>query len=446
MNLLPAVRVDVLRSKQHRGATGGLRTWPRKMDTEAWRTSAVTQSIGASGRSVTSTLGTVSVPKPSVGRSDAERFLVQIEAQKQRGEWIDPDLAATKFSDWAHGWITTRSHLKPKTLDGYQSLLRIHIVPRFGAARLDRIDGLSVEQWIADLQAAGLSASRIRQAHRVLSQVLEAAVRARYLPANPADGIDLPRKPQREQLFLTAAEVDQLASATDPRYKALVYLLAYGGLRWGEAAALRRRRVDVLRGRLEVAESLSEVGGELHFGSTKNHRSRTVVIPSFLREMLNHHLVTYSQTDPDGLAFTASNGSPLRNSNFTKNTWQPAVAAAGLPRALRIHDLRHTAAALLISQGAHPEAIKRHLGHSSIVVTMDVYGHLFPSDSETLAQALDDLYAQSHADKIRTKPDKPGFREKKKRPEGQAALDLPEVGPVGLEPTTNGLKARCSAN
>lgn len=148
---------------------------------------------------------------------DAEKFLIQVESQKQRGEWIDPDLAATPFADWAHSWITTRPHLKPKTLDGYQSLLRIHIVPRFGGVRLDRIDGLSIEQWIADMQGAGLSASRIRQAHRVLSQILRPAVRARYLPANPADGIPLSRKPRREQLFLNPAEVDRLADAVGPR-------------------------------------------------------------------------------------------------------------------------------------------------------------------------------------------------------------------------------------
>ena len=133
---------------------------------------------------------------------DADRFLIQVEAQKQRGEWIDPDLSATPFADWAHGWITTRTHLKPKTLDGYQSLLRNHIIPRFGGVRLDRIDGLAIEQWVADMQESGLSASRIRQAHRVMSQILKAAVRSRYIPANPADGIALPRKPKREQLFL----------------------------------------------------------------------------------------------------------------------------------------------------------------------------------------------------------------------------------------------------
>jgi integrase len=85
--------------------------------------------------------------------------------------------------------------------------------------------------------------------HRVLSQILKAAVRSRYIPANQADGVALPRKPQREQLFLTPAEIDRLAAAVHDRYRVLVYVLAYGGLRWGEAAALRRRRVDVLRGR-----------------------------------------------------------------------------------------------------------------------------------------------------------------------------------------------------
>ncbi len=280
----------------------------------------------------------------------------------------------------------------------------------------------------------------------MLSQILKAAVRARYIPANPADGIPLPRKPRREQLFLNPVEVDRLADAVGPRYRALIYVLSYGGLRWGEAAALRAKRVNVLRGRVDVNESLAEVGGDLHFGATKNHRNRTVIIPAFLREMLNEHMVTFCGSDPDGLVFTASNGAAMRNSNFTKNVWQPAIAEAELPERLRIHDLRHTAAALLISQGAHPEAIKRHLGHSSIVVTMDVYGHLFPSEAESLAEALDSLYAQNQTDKRRTKPSKDRIREKGKHPKSQLALDFSEVGPVGLEPTTNGLKARCSTN
>ena len=208
---------------------------------------------------------------------------------------------------------------------------------------------------------------------------------------------------------------------------------------------MRRRRVDVLRGRIDVAESLAEVGGDFHFGATKNYRDRIIVMPGFLREMLNEHLVTYAAPGPEGLVFTAANGSPMRNSNFSSNEWRPAIAATGLPAALRIHDLRHTAVALLIRQGAHPEAIKRHLGHSSIMVTVDVYGHLFRSDAEDLADKLDAVYRHSQTDKIRTKPHHDEFREKRQRPETQQRQGFSPVGPVGLEPTTNGLKARCSA-
>ena len=376
---------------------------------------------------------------------DAERFLIQTEAEKQRGEWVDPELSATRLSDWAHHWLTTRTNLKPKTYAGYESLLRIHILPRFGAERLDRIDIVAIEAWVADMVAAGLSASRTQQAYRVLSQVLKAAVRARYLTGNPAVGISLPRRTRREHLFLTPDEVDRLADAVRDRHRVLVYILAYGALRWGEAAALRLRRVDVLRGRIEVAESLSSVGGKLHFGSTKSHRIRIVLVPRFLREMLNEHIVTYAGSGPDGLVFTASNGAPLRNSNFSRNVWKPAVAAAGVPVGLRIHDLRHTAVALLIRQGAHPEAIKRYVGHSSITVTMDTYGHLFPSDAEDLADKLDHVYRQTQTDKIRTKPHRAGFFAESDSAKTQQRQGFSPVGPVGLEPTTNGLKARCSA-
>jgi integrase len=93
--------------------------------------------------------------------------------------------------------------------------------------------------------------------------------------------------------------------------------------------------------------------------------------------------------DPDGFVFTAPRGGPLRHNNFYQRIFCPALARAGLPAQVRFHDLRHTCAALLIAQGAHPKAIQAHLGHSSIQVTMDRYGHLFPDALEQLADRLD---------------------------------------------------------
>jgi hypothetical protein len=123
-----------------------------------------------------------------------------------------------------------------------------------------------------------------------------------------------------------------------------------------------------------------------------------VVIPGFLREMLAAHLARNVARDPDSLVFTNAEGGPLRNSNFRSRVWRPALAAAGLPEDLRIHDLRHTCAALLIAQGAHPKAIQAQLGHSSIQVTLDRYGHLFPDDMDGLATQLDAPTKQLHCE------------------------------------------------
>lgn len=324
---------------------------------------------------------------------DAERFLATVEVDKARGQWIDPALGKIKFHEWADRWMATTVHLKPKTQYDYRSLLRRHVIPRFGDLELIRIDRLAVRTWIADLEASGLSASRIRQARQVLSSALAAAAESGFIAANPALGVKVPRARPKEKLFLTAEQVELLADAIDEHYAALVYLLAYGGLRWGEAIAIRRRRLDLRRSRVEVAESLADVAGVLHFGSTKTYEHRSVILPSFVRDQIAQHLSRHGTDDLQALVFHSPAGTPLRHSNFRRRVWLPAVRSADVPEGLRIHDLRHTCAALLIAEGAHPKAIQEHLGHSSITVTMDTYGHLFPSQMEELAIQLNDMRA-----------------------------------------------------
>jgi integrase len=184
--------------------------------------------------------------------------------------------------------------------------------------------------------------------------------------------------------FLSAGELNRLAEATGAPYGTLVLLLGYGGLRWGEAVALRRSRCDLLRSRLDVTESLAEVGGVLHWGPTKTYQRRSVVLPAFLRDRLATHL-----------AREVALGAPLRHSNFYRRVWRPALEEAGLSGELRIHDLRHTAASLLIAEGAGPKAVCEHLGHSSVQVSLDRYGHLFPSEFESLASRLDHAYQEA---------------------------------------------------
>lgn len=336
-------------------------------------------------------------------KADASRFAVTVEADRIRGEWTDPRLSKTTVAEWSQRWLRTKGHLKPKTLAGYESNLRAHVLPVFGSDQLRHVDRMAVEEWVADLQASGLGPSGVRQARQVLNSMMTLAVEAGYLVVNPVAGVKVARQPDPEMLFLSAGEVERLVAAIRKPYGTLIHLLAYGGLRWGEAVAVRRRRCDLLRSRIEVAESLSEARGELHFGATKTYRRRVVIIPAFLTELLAEHLAREVDDDPDALVFTSPLGKPLRNSNFRRQVWYRAVADAGLPEELRIHDLRHTCAALLIAEGAHPKAVQVHLGHSSISVTMDRYGHLFPSDMEALAAALDGVRSEALADQMRTK-------------------------------------------
>lgn len=179
-------------------------------------------------------------------------------------------------------------------------------------------------------------------------------------------------------------------------------VLAYEGIRWGEAAALRRGRVQLARSRMEIAESLAEVRGQLHFGPTKTYRKRTLVIPEILRGRLATQLAERVEPRPEALVFTAPKSGPLIHANFRRNVWLPSVEAAGLPQGLRIHDLRHTAVALLIAQGADPKKIQTHLGHSSFKVTYDLYGHLYPDDMERLAAGMDATWraADAEAEKL----------------------------------------------
>jgi integrase len=212
-------------------------------------------------------------------RVDAERFLLGVEDAKLRGAYVDPAAGKVNFGEWAERWYKTTAGLKPSTRHTYRQLLDYQILPTFERATLAGIDMLLVREWLAALVEAELSASRIRNAHQVLSQVLATAVEANRLARNPAKGVRLPRIVRREMHFLTAAQVEQLAAVIAPPFGLLVRFDAYTGLRAGELAALRVGRLDLLRGTCEVVESATEVANELVWGATKTYERRTVRLP-----------------------------------------------------------------------------------------------------------------------------------------------------------------------
>jgi integrase len=192
-------------------------------------------------------------------KRDAERFLQHAEADKLRGQWVDPKWGRTTVRELAERWYATTVTLKPKTREDYRSLLNNHVLPAFGDRAVGSLDTLAVRGWLAGMVSKGLSPSRAKHAYYVLYAVLEAAIQAGALVRNPAAGVRAPRGRSREMHFLSAAEVERLAEEIVPPYGTLVRFAAYTGLRAGELAAVRVKRLDLLRGTVRVVEAASEV-------------------------------------------------------------------------------------------------------------------------------------------------------------------------------------------
>jgi integrase len=323
---------------------------------------------------------------------EAEQFLAQVEVDKARGSWVDPNLSHVLFREWAERWLRTTTHLKPKTQSGYASLLRSRLLPAFGDRAIGDIRPIDVREWMSELLGRGLSASSCRQAYHLMTSIMRAAVEDGRLVASPCIGIKLPRLPQVEMAYLSPTQLRRLLEVIPEEHRLFIEVLAIGGLRYGEAVALRRFRCELGRSRLMIAESLADVSGTLYFGPPKTHQRRAVTLPRFLCDRLSEFLADQPDAPRDDLVFQVPSGGPLRYSNFATRVWKPALAAADLPD-MGLHALRHTCAALLISQGAHPKAIQSHLGHRSITTTLDRYGHLFEDEHEKLAARIDAAYA-----------------------------------------------------
>jgi integrase len=324
---------------------------------------------------------------------DAERWRVENEHGKATGTWVDPAAGRTRFGEWAERWYKTTAALKPSTRHYYRQLLDGQVLPTFERAALADIDRMAVREWLAGLTEGGLGASRVRNAHAVLSMVLGSAVDANRLVRNPAAGMrGLPRRPEVEMHFLSAVEVERLAATIDPRYRVLVLVGAYTGLRPGELAALKVKRLDLLRGTVEVAEHLGEVNGRLVWGSPKTWERRAVRLPRFLAAEVGAHLAGLPSA-PDDLVFTAPRGGPLREHKLMERYFKPAAVRSGLPATLRMHDLRHSAASLLIREGASIKALQKMLGHKTATQTLDRYGHLYGDELDSLADRLERLHA-----------------------------------------------------
>ena len=339
---------------------------------------------------------------------DAVRFARSVETDLLRGDWIDPKRGQEPFQVWADKWLDTLGARKPKTRESYESIVRKHLIPRFSTTPIAAIDYPVVLAFVGDMQRDGVGTGTVRNVRDVLRLVLGLAVKSGALKVNPVREVEVGRTHKNEMIFLDPDQIMTLAAEITkpppryrrderrcegyPEYGLLVRFAGFTGLRAGELVALRRKSLDLMQRRVEVNASASEAYGQLQIVATKTYERRTVPIP---RSLIDELAMLTRGLQPDDFVWQSPEGGPFRYGNWFKRHFKPAIERAGLTKGTRFHDLRHSYAAMLIAQGAHPRAIMERMGHSTITVTLDTYGHLLPKIDAALDDAMDAMYRGS---------------------------------------------------
>jgi integrase len=314
------------------------------------------------------------VDKLRTARARLESGAPVRDASRTVGDW---------FAQWRSGTLAASAR-KPATIALYATLCRTHLeTGRFAAITLDRLRASDVDALILELRGKGLSDSTVRTVYTVARAAIDGAVRDGLLARNPVAQVARPAVARREAAHLSAGEVARvLAAATGSRYYPALLLIAATGLRRGECLALTWDQVDLEAGSLRVAATLGRVGRKLIVSDVKTARSRrTVPLSDALVEMLRRHRVAQlterlragDRWQDTGLVFCTEHGRAVEPRNLLR-VIEAAAAAAGVA-GVGVHTLRHSVAVAWLESGVHVKAVADLLGHSSIAITGDVYGH-----------------------------------------------------------------------
>lgn len=334
-------------------------------------------------------------------KREAEAFAATVEVSKMRGEYVAPSSARVTVGKLGPAWLDRqRGHLKPSGYGPMEAAWRLRVQPRWGDIALGDIRPTAVQQWISDLGrgtpgAKAVGASVVKRTHHVFSGILADAVRDNLIARSPAAGVKLPRTSRKRPVYLTHQQVATLAAAAG-EYEGLVLLLAYTGLRWGEAIGLHVRDLDMLRRQATISENAVQSVKQIYVGTPKAHKQRTVPLPGFLLPYLARQ---YEGKNRDDLLWSGDDSGHLRRPHPISGWFAKAVAESGVPRTTP-HDLRHTAASLAVSAGANVKAVQKMLGHASAAMTLDIYADLFDDDLEAVATALHDARSRESVGKM----------------------------------------------
>lgn len=334
-------------------------------------------------------------------KKEVTEKLVKARSDQQRGM-----LVASKdqtLKEYLENWLehVHRPTLRISSYVKYRKVMDSYIIPALGKISLQKLTPQQVQALYAQKLKDGLKPRTVKSIHGLLHKALDDAVKWNLVSRNVCDIVSQPRAPRREPQLLSLSQAQILLDyVKQSRLEAFLVLAITTGMRRGEILALRWSDVDLIEGHLQVKRTVDYIA---HYGfvetEAKTERGRRkIMLAPFVVEMLNAHRSNqmeerYKMGDKwvdRNLVFCGSQGNYFIP-NYLLKIFKKALTAAGLPR-MRVHDLRHSAATILLSMNIHPKVVQELLGHSSINITMDLYSHILPSMQQDVITKLDDAF------------------------------------------------------
>jgi integrase len=335
-------------------------------------------------------------------RKDAEFVRTRLLRERDTGLDLEPGRVTTGafLERWLKDYAQART--APKTSKRYGELLRLCVLPVIGDIPLAKLRPSHIQAVHGQVIASGRSPRTALHVHRVLKEALGHGVKWQLAARNPADAVEAPRPDRYEIRVPLPDEIRRLLAAADETpYGILIYTAATTGMRLGELLGLRWRDVDLGSAVLSVVQTAQYANGTIIFRAPKTAKGRRSValsgstvekLRAHRQRQLEQRLALGPAYKNQGLVFAGASGEALSPNGGLRSTWARLTAAVGLS-GLRIHDLRHAHASLMLAQGTHPKVVSERLGHATIGITLDIYSHVLPGLQHEAAERLDLLLA-----------------------------------------------------